>query len=317
VRRNAIAATCVAIAVLFPAVALAQPADPNVARAEALFNSAKQLRDAGLYVDACPQFAQSSRLAPGVGASLYLADCYEHIGRTTSAWSEFRNAEKLARDRSDPRADMAHARAQALEPKLSGLTISVPPAVAHQSPEVLLDGAKIPPEEWNAGIAADPGDHVVTVIIPGQASRTLTAHVDAGTRSATVRIDEAGAAPATSTPAAETVAPEPPTPVAPGDPGATRRWVGIGLLGAGVVGVGIGTALVVNKTESPSGASCTPQPQDNSSTVASAIAFAAGGAAILTGVILTLSAPGGKTVGVVAAPLFLAGGGGAVVRANF
>src|SRR5271166_1041789 len=92
-------------------------ADAAHARADALFTAARQLRDAGLYEDACPKFAQTEEIEPGVGVMLYLADCYQHTGHSAKAWAEFRKAERLARDRSDKRADVAKARADALEPR--------------------------------------------------------------------------------------------------------------------------------------------------------------------------------------------------------
>lgn len=316
-RGGVLGGSLVAIAVLFPAVGRAQAAD-DVARADALFNSAKQLRDAGQFVDACPQFAQSNRLAPGVGVSLYLADCYEHIGKTASAWTQFNKAEKLARERNDKRANLARARAQALEPKLSGLTINVPPAVAHEGAEVLIDGTRIAPEEWNSGLAVDPGDHVITVNVPGQAPRTLSAHVDAGSRAAVVQIGDTAAAPPEPvlTPAAAPA--PPPEPVVQSDPGATRRFVGVVLLGLGAAGVGVGTAILLNKNQTASnGSSCNPPPPDTAATVGSTIAFAAGGVALATGLVLTVSASRPKGLGVVVAPLMLAGGGGALLRSTF
>jgi hypothetical protein len=302
----------VLIALLSPAVARAE-STADVARADALFNAAKQLRHAGQYADACPQFAESSRLAPGVGVSLYLGDCYERIGRTASAWTAFRSAEKLALERNDQRADVAHARAQALEPKLSGLTILVPAAVAPAGTEVLLDGSQlIPPQQWNVAMAVDPGDHVVTVNLPSQTPRTLTAHVAPGSRTATVRIDDVGPAPTPSEAAPPAVT------AAPAGAGATRRWVGIGLLGAGAVGIGLGTVFILNKNQpASSAASCAPPPNDTAATTASTIAFVAGGIALVAGLGLSISAPAPKGVGVVATPVLLAGGGGALLRGSF
>lgn len=311
------AAAAVSVGLLLPASARAQSPD-DVARADALFNAAKQLREGGLYADACPQFAQSSRLAPGVGVSLYLADCYEHVGKTASAWTEFRTAEKLARERNDKRADVAHARAVALEPKLSGLTVAVPPAVAREEPEVLLDGAKIGPEKWNVAMAVDPGDHVLKVTPHGQATFTLTAHVDAGSRTATLNVDGGAGGGASPAPAAATSPAGSPESVAPSDPGATRRWIGIGLLGAGVVGVGLGTAFLLNRNQTQSSTpSCSPQSQDNSATVASAISYGAGGVALVAGLVLTVSASSVKTMGVIAEPMLFAGGGGAQLQGSF
>src|SRR5271165_2568006 len=140
--RRALALAIVAVAALAPSVALAQSKE-DVARADALFNAAKALTDAGQYADACAKFAESKRLAPGLGVTLYLADCYEHIGRTASAWTEFRAAEGLARERSDKRADVARARAQALEPKLDRLTIEIAPSVPRVGLSILRDGLPV------------------------------------------------------------------------------------------------------------------------------------------------------------------------------
>jgi hypothetical protein len=314
--RGAFGVTAMAIALMSPAIARAQAAD-DVARADALFNAAKQLRDAGQYADACPQFAQSSRLAAGVGVSLYLADCYEHIGKTASAWTEFRKAESLARERNDKRADIAHARVEALEPKLSGLTITVPPAVAHEAPELLLDGARIGPEEWNTAMAVDPGEHVLVVDVPGRTPRSLTVHVDAGNRAAMLAIDDVAIAAPVPPPAPAIVLP-PPDEAAPPDPGVTRRWLGIGFLGLGAAGIGLGTAILLNKNQSMSNVpSCAPAPPDNGATLGSTIAFAVGGVAFATGLVLTVSASHPKGLGMTVAPLMVAGGGGALVRTTF
>src|SRR5882672_9354066 len=109
--RRTLAAFALTTALGAPSIAHAQtPAqvqahNEELARADSLFNAAKALLDSGQYVDACAKFAESKRLAPGLGVTLYLADCYERIGRTASAWTEFLSAEGLARQRNDKRAD--------------------------------------------------------------------------------------------------------------------------------------------------------------------------------------------------------------------
>ena len=77
------------IAMLFAPYLYADPAG-DLARAESLFRSAKGIRDAGLYKDACPLFEESSRLEAGIGVLLYLGDCGDNVGRTASAWTGFR-----------------------------------------------------------------------------------------------------------------------------------------------------------------------------------------------------------------------------------
>ena len=81
-------------AVIFtPRVAAAQG---DKATAEALFAEGRRLMSSGDYKTACPKFAASQKLDPGLGTSLNLADCYEKLGKTASAWAEFRDAAAAA-----------------------------------------------------------------------------------------------------------------------------------------------------------------------------------------------------------------------------
>jgi hypothetical protein len=329
--KRALVMSAFAITALSSSGLRAQPtAGPNAddRRAETLFNAAKQLRDGGQVADACPMFAESKRIAPGVGVTLYLADCYERTGRSASAWSQFREAEQVARERGDDkRAAIAHARALALEPKLDRLTVAAS-AGAHDGWHVLIDGAPLPLERWNAALAVDPGDHVVTVSAPGEAPRTLRAHLDAAKVAATVRIDESvgpalappvapvagSAAPASGTP--EPRAPGPPE--SPSD-GSAGLWIGLALVGVGVTGIGFGTFFVVKRNQLISnGGPCDTASAENQTATAAGIAFAAGGVALASALVLSLTAPSPKRqVGWVVAPAPLWGGAGALVRASF
>jgi hypothetical protein len=323
--RRSLAAMAAWTTVLSPAAAWAQPS-ADAAAADSLFNSAKQLRDAGQYAEACPKFAESERLAPGVGVGLYLGDCYEKTGRPASAWREFRGAEKLARERGDKRADVAAARAQALEPKVNRLTIAVPPTVPQEGLQVLRDGVPVPADEWNQPIPVDPGDHVVGVSTPGQEPRVFHALVDAGTLMATVSIGAAAGATAhgNSFVAATAAADSAPAAGASSSgsarqPGATRQKVGVALVGAGFVGIGLGTAfaLASKSTSDPSSAPCDTSNNSGPWPTAAMIAFAAGGVALVSGIALYVTAPQANGVGVVVAPAPMVGGGGALVRARF
>src|SRR5262245_8870421 len=88
----------------------------NKATAEALFADGRRLVGAGDYAAACPKFAASQKLDPGVGTALNLADCYERMGRWASAWAEFRSAASAAHTvGAREREELAGGRAQALE----------------------------------------------------------------------------------------------------------------------------------------------------------------------------------------------------------
>jgi hypothetical protein len=353
--RFALTLTTLTLMLACPAVARAQGGG-DVARADSLFNAAKALLDGGQYADACAKFAESKRLVSGLGVTLYLADCYERIGRFASAWSEFRSAEGLARERSDKRADVARARAQAIEPKLDRLTIAVGPMVPRSGLQVLLDGASIPTEEWGLAMALDPGERVVVVTAPGHPPRTIATHLGPDNPTAVVRIDSLDETPATPSPPRETAlpaAPIPPLPLAAapspsppaagapepppaepasGNPGVARRWIGIGVGAAGLIGLGVGTVLGLNakskldeSNAGPCGAGdrCNSQGlalrQDASSAATgSTVAFVLGGLAVGAGVVLYVTAPRGvASAAWVIAPAPMVGGGGAIAAAAF
>lgn len=345
--RRVLAIAVIASGIAVPAAARAQSRD-DIARADALFNAAKALTDAGQYADACSKFAESKRLAPGLGVTLYLADCYEHIGRTASAWTEFLDAEGIARQRSDKRADVAHRRAQALESKLDRLTIAVAPTVPQAGLSILRDGVPVPPEEIGVAVPVDPGDHVIAVSAPGHAARTLNAHVGPDSPTATVRIDSLDAGPvATPTPApalppaAPAPTPAESTPAAPAaeqqpaptdDPGKTRRLLSFGAMGLGVVGIGVGTVfgfLAKSKLDSSNNGPCdstdhcTSQGLDDrksaeSMATVSTIGFIAGGVLAAGGVVLFLTAPQAPTsTGLTLSPAPLTGGAGALLSGRF
>jgi hypothetical protein len=341
--RRTLVVTLLCVALGAPSVAHAQSKE-DVARADALFNAAKALTDAGQYTDACAKFAESKRLAPGLGVTLYLADCYEHIGRTASAWTEFRSAEGLARERNDKRADVARARAQALEPKLERLTIVIAPTVPQAGLQVLRDGVLVAREELGLPVPVDPGDHAVVVNAPGHPPKTLAAHTGPENPNVTVRVDrldETETPPSVAPPPAVTGAPRaaaplpevPPTSEVPRDKNATRRWIGLGVGGLGVVGVAVGSVFGIvakQKFDQSNSVQCDastdrchqpgfPMRKDaESAATASDISFAIGGVLLATGAVLYLTAPKPQpTTGVVVAPVPVAGGGGAVVRATF
>ena len=124
------------------------PADGAAARS--LFDEARVLLQQGKAAQACPKLEESQRLDPGMGTLFNLADCYERLGRTASAWAEFREAVSAAHNAGSlDREQAAKQRAAALEPKLSYLTIVPPPGNA---PAVTRDGSPV-----DAALLGDAG----------------------------------------------------------------------------------------------------------------------------------------------------------------
>lgn len=147
-------------------LALLSAGHPGVARADsaaadALFKDAKALASQKKYEEACPKFEASYKLDKAVGTLMNLADCHENVGRVASAWAEWGEAfEWLKRD-GDKRESFAAARRDALEPRLSRLTI----VVTNPSPKlsVFRDSTLIEEGAYNAALPIDPGPHSITV----------------------------------------------------------------------------------------------------------------------------------------------------------
>jgi serine/threonine-protein kinase len=300
----------------------AQAESSTEVQAQVLFDEGKNLRDGGHLAEACTKFSQSQQLSPGVGITLHLADCYERLGRSASAWQEFRLAEKTAREqKDDKRADLAHNRALAIEPTLTRLVVEVPQDAATTGGSVQVDGAPIPPDAWNKPLAVDPGDHVIGFAMPGQEARTKNAYLGASAPLRTVHFDEVAAAVAAA-PAPAAASPAAPEPAAPpADTGSGRRWAMYGLGGAGLVGIGVGAALLAADSQSPktSTSGCSTPPPDSGLTTGAIIAFGAGGAALVTALVLYVTGPHPAKAesALVVTPAPLPGGGGAVLRAAF
>jgi len=137
--------------------------------ASRLFEEAQKLRADGNYPAACPKLAQSFELDATLGTLLYLADCYEQIGRLASAHRTFRQAESNARAAGDEkRQSLAREAAEALERRLPRLNL-VPDGPGEL--EIVLDGEPLPRERWGA-VPVDPGEHVITLRASGYVSRT-------------------------------------------------------------------------------------------------------------------------------------------------
>ncbi|MGK3992274.1 hypothetical protein [Sorangium sp. So ce1024] len=207
---------------------------PRAARAEdkagavALFREAGALVDAGQPALACPKYEESLRLYDSVNTRYFLADCYERTGKMASAWAHFLEVAARVHATGD-RAKEAKARerAAAVQPKVSRLTVVVE-AASTQGLEVKRNGAPVGPGQWGVPMPVDAGTHVIEASAPGK--RTWTTQVE-------VKPDGA-----TSTLVVRALQDDP----ASGDAGGAsdgRRTLALVTAGAGLVTVGVGTAL--------------------------------------------------------------------------
>ncbi|MEP7119312.1 MAG: hypothetical protein ABJE95_00140 [Byssovorax sp.] len=150
--------------------ASAQPVPQKVAAAQSLFDDAMALISGGNPAAACPKLEAAQRLDPGMATQFRLAECYEKIGRTASAWALFVEVAEAARvAHSTERAAVARQRATALEPRLAKVSVRVADAAAAlPGLQIQRDGIEVDRGLWGAAVAVDPGEHIVVATAPGK-----------------------------------------------------------------------------------------------------------------------------------------------------
>lgn len=89
-----VAAAAALSTLLAAPVARAQAQDQAAARA--LFEDGRRLLQNGKYEEACRRLEAASKLYASPGILLNLGDCYEKLGRSASAWTEFGEAAAVA-----------------------------------------------------------------------------------------------------------------------------------------------------------------------------------------------------------------------------
>jgi hypothetical protein len=303
----------------FSTPAVAQADASSKAEAEALFAAARTLAAAGNYAEACPKFEASEKLDPGVGTMLNLAECYDKLGRTASAWAQYREAMARAQaTHATDREEFARERAQKLAGRLSTLTVRTTPNKACSELTLSRDGATLDAAEVGLAIPLDPGKHELHAAARDCKAWSTEIEVPPGPGNVTVEVPalEPEPKPAATTPAPQTQ----PLPKArtegapPAHSSSPLRPIGVGVGAAGLVGVGVGVFFGLSASAHWSDAKdeCLPDRTGCSSDAlekrhralsdasASTIAFIVGGAAVAAGAVLWFTAPTANrvTVGV-------------------
>jgi hypothetical protein len=312
-----------AICLLLVCISTTARAQANdAAAAQALFNEGKRLMAAGQFAAACPKFAESQRLDPGIGTMLWLADCHAKNGRNASAWALFAEAEALAAKQHDPRVTIARDEAKKLEPKLSKLVIDVSAVSSVSGLEIKRDGVTLGKPLWGGSIPTDPGTHRIAASAPDKKTWEGEVIVPRDGGSATIKIPVLETAP--PPPRVETT-PSPPA----ADPtrGRTQRVIGIAVFGLGVAGAVVGSyfGLQVGSKNDESKRHCTNNFCDDtgyqlrkdalSAATISDVTFIVAGAALVGGAVLYLTAPRPVKASIGAAPL--SAGGAALLQGTF
>ena len=153
------------VAALDPALAHAQQGDK--ALAESLFEAGRTQMQQKNYAVACAKFEESQRQDPSPGTMINLGECYNALGKTATAWAEYKAAAALALNKGRGQQEqLATQRAAALEPKLSKVTLQKPAEVP-AGLSVKLDDRSLGVASLGVPIAVDPGDHTVVLEAPG------------------------------------------------------------------------------------------------------------------------------------------------------
>jgi serine/threonine-protein kinase len=266
------------------------------AMAEVLFRDGTALSHQGRHVEACRRFESSQELDPALGTILYLADCYDRIGRTASAWIRFVEARELAHssDQSE-REQIAARRAADLERRLSRITIQVAPEARLRELSIQMNGVIVPQSSYGVPIPVDPGRSYVRASAPGRFPWYETIYVDQRASDRTVVV------PALSAPVrSERMATEPRVLEKSSRP---PRWVGYALGGGGLLALGTAAVLGLGahdlnqrSEDECRGESCTAagkslRDRAHGAAMGSTIAAVAGGALVTAGVTWLIFVP--------------------------
>lgn len=317
----------------------AAPAHAQDAQAQAagraLFNEGVALFNKGDFEAACPKFEASLKQFPGIGTRGKLAECYERVGRYASAYQAYREVAQLAtRSGDQAREQVASERAKSLEPKLSYVTVVLPPANDVSGLVVKRNGREVERAKLGAAEPVDSGSVAIEVTAPGRKPYSGHLNVMQGISAKFEVPALALDAPATA-PAPPPPPPSPPPPAAEegaavhGDPPSWQKPVGFVLIGAGVVGLGVGGILGLSAKSKYDGAfdgggcdsaskTCDAAGQSavdsaRSTATISTILFGAGAVLGITGAIVLLTAPTGRPRALHVMPTTYAGGAGLAV----
>jgi serine/threonine-protein kinase len=216
------------------------------ALAESLFRQARESMRAGDYSAACPKLEESFAQDAATGTLLALALCQEQAGKTASAWATYGTVvARSAREGQADREAVAKERRQALEGRLSRLTIEVPAEVrALPGLEIRTNGNPVGEGAWGTPAPVDPGPHQVEVSAPDKAPWSTSIQVGEGGDAVTLVVPPLTDAPpagVAAAPSAPADAPPPPQAAKDEAPAAVRplNTVALAMAGAGVIGLGV------------------------------------------------------------------------------
>ncbi len=143
-------------------------------KADTLFKKAKKLLGEKKYAEACPTFEQVDKLDPQVGAKLNVGKCYEEWGRLAIAYRWYTDAEAMATSTKDERASKIHEVAEELDTNVPRITLKLPEGADPDVVETLtLDGRPVDRATFGIEQRVDPGPHVIEFVVDGQKRKKM------------------------------------------------------------------------------------------------------------------------------------------------
>lgn len=275
-------------------------------RASAAFQEGRRLIEQGNCDAAVPKLRESLQQESSIGARFSIADCVEKTN-PLEAWRVLKEAASLALFNHDERLSVAEARAAGLTSLLAMVSFRLPRGAERSDLELRVDGEIVDRYLYHSGIATTPGKHVVAAMARGRRSeKTVTSEVGVDAPvDIELRIDECvdSASPANAS-----------ISMVDSDRGGVRRTLGLAIGSAGVLGLATGIAfgiLTVDKKRSIEAAcggnlgNCSAAPgsldaeNESARTTAalSTVSLIVGGAALLGGAALYITAPSGLRIG--------------------
>ncbi|HEY1958786.1 MAG TPA: tetratricopeptide repeat protein [Polyangiaceae bacterium] len=189
-----VASLLVALVAFEAGAARAQTTSSDSAIAQSLFDEGRKLMNAKRYAEACPRLERSYKLDPATGTLLNLAVCHEKVGKTATAWDEFRDTIAMARrENREDRVRFAQAHFDALKERVCTLTVRH--ATREPGLELKLDGIKLGPESLGLALPIDPGAHTLEANAPDYKSWSTSVELRRDGQAETLDIPELAAVP--------------------------------------------------------------------------------------------------------------------------
>ena len=218
--------------VLGASLAASSPALADSADAGKAFDEGRKLRDQRDFERAAGGVRAQRRGGASIGAYYNLAFSYNELGRTREALDAYRTAQKMAKDKGDPREKEATEAVTTLLETHNYVTLNVPDDVDKTAGvRIVVDGEAIPQTHLKGEVFRSATQHEVVVSAPGRKERRVKL---ANKQTLTVTLGDAY-----ETATSPLSPPPPPPPEASSGGWGWQKWTGAGMVAGGVVSLTI------------------------------------------------------------------------------